>query len=67
MSYPHLLGVDPPSIKAWAKRLIDALNSPTDYVAGLPIYADDAAAAAGGVKIGEGYKTAAGVVRWRAA
>lgn len=60
-------GSDLNSLTAWARRLVDDLNrffqSPTDW----PVFADDAAAAAGRVKVGEGYRTPDGQFRWRIA
>lgn len=55
------------SVEAWARRLIDDLNRFAVSVEDLPTFADDAAAAAGRVKIGQGYVTPAGVVRRRVA
>jgi len=56
---------DPAQLMTWARTLINQLNASADPFYNLPIATDDAAAAALGVDIGNGYKTAAGVVRWR--
>lgn len=55
------------AIEAWARRLVDDLNRFAVSVEDLPTFADDAAAAAGRVKIGQGYVTPAGLVRRRVA
>lgn len=67
MKLAHPFGTDLPSLAAWARRLVDDLNrfAPTD--AELPTFADDAAAAAGRVKVGDGYYTPDGVRRRRVA
>lgn len=52
-------------LAAWARRLVDDLNrfgqSPLEW----PVFDDDAAASAGRVKVGEGYRTPGGEFRWR--
>lgn len=54
------------SVYAWARRLVDDLNREPgigDYAT----FPNDAAAAAGNVKIGDGYVTPDGIVRRRMA
>jgi hypothetical protein len=53
------------AVRAWAKRLVDDLNKAPDPLANYPTYADDTAAETGGLPIGAGYVTAAGVVHRR--
>jgi hypothetical protein len=50
----------------WAKRLIEDLNR-TPGISDLPVFADDAAAAAGNVPTDGGYVTPSGFVRRRMA
>ncbi len=58
------LGTD---LAAWARRLVDDLNRFFPAFNELPTFADDAAAAAGRLKIGDGYVTPDGMVRRRVA
>lgn len=55
-----------PALFAWAKRLVDDLNRSSE-LEGLPVFADDASAAAGRVAAGGHYVTPEGVVRRRMA
>ncbi len=60
-------GSDNSALAAWARRLIDDLNRffsrPQDW----PVFADDAAAADGRLKVGEPYVTPTGELRRRVA
>lgn len=48
-------------------RLVDELNRFHPTISRLPVFADDAAAEAGGLKVGDGYVDPNGFVRRRAA
>lgn len=52
-------------LAAWARRATDDINRFMLGIEELPIYADDAAAAAGKLNVGFGYRTPDGQVRWR--
>lgn len=52
-------------LRAWAMRLVDELTRFHPTLDTYPIFADDAAAAAGRLDIGRGYVTPAGAVRRR--
>lgn len=52
-------------LAAWARRLVDDLNRFLAPIDGLPVFADDAAAAAGNVKVGQPYVATDGQVRRR--
>jgi hypothetical protein len=53
-------------LAAWARRLTDELNRFLPTLDALPTFADDAAAQAGNLKVGQGYVTPDGIVRRRA-
>lgn len=64
------MSVQPPAgtdLHAWARQLVDDINRFLPTIGELPEFADDAAAEAGRVKVGEGYVTPAGVLRRRMA
>lgn len=65
MRYAYL--PSPSAVYEWAKRLVDDLNASADPFPGLQTFADDAAAASGGVGVGDGYVTPDGFVRRRIA
>lgn len=54
-------------LAAWARRLTDDLNRFLPPIDALPTFADDAAAAAGNLKVGQPYVTPSGSVRRRVA
>jgi hypothetical protein len=54
-------------MRAWAMRHVDEINRFHPPVDLWPIFANDAAAAAGNLKIGRGYVTPDGAVRRRMA
>jgi hypothetical protein len=54
-------------LAAWARRLTDDLNRFVQSIDSLPVFADDAAAAAGSLKIGQPYVATDGQVRRRIA
>lgn len=56
-----------PDLDAWARRHVDDLNRFHPTVDNLPVFANDAAAAAGRLKVGAGYVSPDGVVRRRMA
>lgn len=64
LAYPF--GDTPGQLAAWGKRLIDDLNR-SQTLDSLPTFADDQAAGAGRLKVGEHYVTPAGDVRRRVA
>lgn len=66
MRLGYLQDKSPEAIYAWARRLVDDLNRQGAF-ADLPTHADDAAAAAGNLNIGDGYVTPGGIVRRRMA
>lgn len=55
------------ALAAWARRLTDDLNRFFQPIDTLPTFADDVAAAAGSLKVGQGYVTPTGEVRRRIA
>lgn len=60
-------GLGPDGLKAAFSRLVDDLNRFHPTITRLPVFADDAAAAAGRVKVGEPYVDTNGFVRRRLA
>jgi hypothetical protein len=58
---------DPQALYAWASRLIDDLNRTDPSIDALPTFTGDAEAAAGNVRVGQGYVTPDGIVRRRIA
>jgi hypothetical protein len=63
MRLAHLIGSD---VGPWARRLVDDLNR-SSTIEDLPVFANDAAAAAGNVAVKAGYVTPDGIVRRRVA
>ena len=61
------LGAGLPALEAWARRLVDDLNRFFPSAQELPVFADDAAAGAGRVKVGEEYVTPDGFRKRRMA
>jgi hypothetical protein len=60
-------GNDLPALSAWARRITGDLNRFFQPLDSLPTFADDAAAASGNLKVGQGYVTPDGIVRRRVA
>lgn len=54
-------------VRAWAMRHVDEMNRFHPTIDTWPVFANDADAAAGNLKIGRGYVTPDGVVRRRMA
>jgi hypothetical protein len=54
------LPIDSPQNQQWFTELVNAVNNPA--IANLPVYANDAAAAAGGLVAGQLYRTSTGQV-----
>ena len=52
-------------LAAWAKRLVDDINRFHPTPDTWPIFANDAAAANGNLKVGQPYRTPDGTFRWR--
>lgn len=50
-------------IHAWARRLVEDLNRFLPSIEELPVFADDEAALAGRLRVGQGYVTPDGQVR----
>lgn len=57
MNFAAPSGGDLQAVLAWARRLVDDLNRFLPTAAELPVFADDAAASVGRVKVGEEYVT----------
>lgn len=64
MKFGYLTSDGPAAVYAWARRLVDDLNR-APMIGDLPVFADDASAAAGRVGVGDGYVTPDGIVRRR--
>lgn len=54
-----------PDMRAWAMRHVDEINRFHAPISQWPVFANDAAAAAGNLKVGNGYVTPDGVARRR--
>jgi hypothetical protein len=66
MKFAHPAGNSSDQIAAWARRLTDDLNRFVQLPEAYPTFADDAAAAAGNLKVGQPYRSPDGLLRWRA-
>ena len=67
MKYAHPTSADVQALYAFAARLVDDLNRTVGSIEDLRVFTNDAAAAAGNVRIGQGYVTPDGIVRRRVA
>lgn len=63
MIFEPPVGADGPSMKAWADRLISELNRFHAPINRWPVFADDAAAKAAQLKVGDGYVDPNGFAR----
>lgn len=63
MIFTSPTGADTPSIKAWADRLTSELNRFHAPINRWPVFADDTAAKAGQLNVGDGYVDANGFAR----
>lgn len=67
MSVRQPTGADPQALYAWARQLVDDINRFLPTAGELPLFADDAEAADGRVKVGEEYVTPEGFRKRRMA